>query len=186
MGFVLAGAIEFIVWDIGILVTLDLGAANGFWIALVRFISWMSVPPGWSGIHLVILLKPSMCGTRLRWRIYWLCQKIYQYRDETGIFVKTRSDLKYLLDSLYYLAWSQAPYIHVILSYIVSITWYITQPLVRMLLWIINLSVSMISFAQVWTVQWSDTIPCQNVQFQVRIHLTWFCFNTPLNWTIPW
>ena len=46
-----------------------------------------------------------------------------------------------------------------------------------MLLQIINLSVSMISFAQVWTVQWSDTIPCQNVQFQVRIHLTWFHFN---------
>ena len=35
---------------------------------------------------------------------------------------KTRSDLKYLLDSLIYLAESRAPYIHVILSYIVSIT----------------------------------------------------------------
>ena len=35
---------------------------------------------------------------------------------------KTRSDLKYLLDSLIYLAGSQAPYIHVILSYVVSIT----------------------------------------------------------------
>ena len=31
------------------------------------------------------------------------------------IFVKTRSDPKYLLDSLFYLAGSQAPYIHVIL-----------------------------------------------------------------------
>ena len=31
-------------------------------------------------------------------------------------FDKTRSDLKYLLDSLIYLAGSQAPYIHVILS----------------------------------------------------------------------
>ena len=57
-----------------------------------------------------------------------------------------------------------------------SIIWYITQPLVRMLLWIINLSLSMISFAQVWTVQWSDTIPSWNVQFQVRIHLTQFHF----------
>ena len=35
---------------------------------------------------------------------------------------KTRSDPKYLLDSLFYLAESQAPYIHVILSYVVSIT----------------------------------------------------------------
>ena len=35
---------------------------------------------------------------------------------------KTRSDQKYLLDSLLYLAGSQAPYIHVILSYVVSIT----------------------------------------------------------------
>ena len=46
-----------------------------------------------------------------------------------------------------------------------------------MLLWIINLSVSMISFAQVWTVQWSETIPSWNVCFQVRIHLTWVHFN---------
>ena len=58
-------------------------------------------------------------------------QRIYQYRDETGIFVKTRSDLKYLLDSLFYLA-------DVILSYVVSITLYINQPLVRILLWINN------------------------------------------------
>ena len=35
---------------------------------------------------------------------------------------KTRSDPKYLLDSLFYLAGSRTPYIHVILSYIVSIT----------------------------------------------------------------
>ena len=65
------------------------------------------------------------------------------------IFGKTRSDLKYLLDSLIYLAGSQAPYKHVIISYIVSITLYINQPLVRILLWIINPSVSMISFVQV-------------------------------------
>ena len=90
---------------------------------------------------------------------------------------KTWSDLKYLLNSLYYLGESWAPYIHIILSYVVSITWYINQPLVRRLLQIINLSVSKISLAQVYTAQWSDTIPCQNVQFQVRIHLTQFCFN---------
>ena len=51
---------------------------------------------------------------------------------------KTRSDPKYLLDSLIYLAGSRAPYIHVILSYVVSITWYIIQPLVRLLLCITN------------------------------------------------
>ena len=38
------------------------------------------------------------------------------------ILYKTRSDPKYLLDSLFYLAGSQVPYIHVILSYVVSIT----------------------------------------------------------------
>ena len=37
------------------------------------------------------------------------------------ILGKTRSNPKYLLDSLIYLAESQAPYIHVILSYVVSI-----------------------------------------------------------------
>ena len=37
------------------------------------------------------------------------------------------------------MAGSRAPYIHVILSYIVSITWYIIQPLVRLLLRITNL-----------------------------------------------
>ena len=35
----------------------------------------------------------------------------------------------------------------------------------------------MISFAQVHTAQWSDTIPSHNVQFQVGIHLTLFHFN---------
>ena len=69
------------------------------------------------------------------------------------IFGKTRFDPKYLLDSLFHLAGRQAPYIHVILSYVVSITLYINQPLVRILLQIINLSVSMILFAQVCTVQ---------------------------------
>ena len=58
-----------------------------------------------------------------------------------------------------------------------SITWYIIQPLVMYAA--VNQSVSMISFAQVHTVQWSNTIPSWNVQLLVRIHLTWFCFNTP-------
>ena len=64
---------------------------------------------------------------------------------------------------------SRAPYIQVILSYIVSITWYITQSLVRLTTAHYQSTVSMISFAQVLTAQWSDTIPSWNVQFQVRI-----------------
>ena len=40
-------------------------------------------------------------------------------------------------------------------------------------------AVSMISFAQVWAAQWSDTIPDRNVWFTIRIHLTLFHFNTP-------
>ena len=59
-------------------------------------------------------------------------------RDETVILSKTRSDPKYLPDSLFYLAESRALYIHATLSYIVSITIYINQPLVRLLLCIIN------------------------------------------------
>ena len=45
----------------------------------------------------------------------------------------------------------------------------LSQPLVRLTTVHYQSAVSMISFAQVLTVQWSDTIPCQNVQFQVRI-----------------
>ena len=45
MGFVLAGAIGFVIWDAGILVILDLGAVDGFWIALVTFVSCLSAPP---------------------------------------------------------------------------------------------------------------------------------------------
>ena len=62
---------------------------------------------------------------------------------------KTRSDLKYLLDSLFYLAGSQVPYIHVILSYVVSITRYIIQPLVSFTTAHYQSTVSMISSAQV-------------------------------------
>ena len=125
--------------------------------------------PHLQDLHILILIKPSMC--RLDWGEGYTSIEI--------IFSKTRSDLKYLLDSLYYLAGSWAPYIHVILPYVVPITWYINQPLVRILLRIINLSVSMISLTQVWTAQWSNTIHTWNVQFQVGIHLTLFCFNTP-------
>ena len=69
------------------------------------------------------------------------------------IFDKTRSDLKYLLDSLFYLAGSQVPYIHVILSYVVSIMIYINQPLVRLTTVHYQFAVGMISFTHVWTAQ---------------------------------
>ena len=67
------------------------------------------------------------------------------------------------------MAQSQAPYIHVILADIVSITLYINKPLVRLTTVHYQSAVSMISFAQVLTVQWSDTIPCRNVQFKFGI-----------------
>ena len=55
----------------------------------------------------------------------------------------------------------------------------LSKPLVRLTTADYQCTVSMISFAQVLTAQWSDTIPNRNVQFQVRIDLTLFCFNTP-------
>ena len=67
------------------------------------------------------------------------------------------------------MAWSQAPYIHVILADVVSITLYINKPLVRLTTAYYQSAVSMISFAQVLTVQWSNTIPSWNAQFQVGI-----------------
>ena len=85
-------------------------------------------------------------------------------------YVKTRSSYSSIgVKFLNIMAGSWAPYIHVILSDIVSITWYITQPLVRLTTAHYQSTVSMISFAEVFTVQWSDTIPSQNVWFQVGI-----------------
>ena len=67
------------------------------------------------------------------------------------------------------MARSLAPYIHVILADVVSITLYINKPLVRLTTAHYQSAVNMISFAQVLTVQWSDTIPKRNVRFQVGI-----------------
>ena len=64
------------------------------------------------------------------------------------------------------MAWSQAPYIHVILADVVPITWYL---IVRLTTVHYQSTVNMISFPQVLTAQWSNTIPCQNVWFQVGI-----------------
>ena len=70
------------------------------------------------------------------------------------------------------MAGSLAPYIHVILSYIVSITMYYSAISKTMMLQITSLSVSMTSFASDNTVQLSDTIPSWNVQLKHGIHLT--------------
>ena len=78
------------------------------------------------------------------------------------------------------MAQSQAAYIHVILADVVSITWYINNPLVRLTTVHYQSTVSMISFAQVLTAQWSDTIPCQNVWFQVGITSPNIPFSTHL------
>ena len=67
-----------------------------------------------------------------------------------------------------------------------SITCYITQPLVSNTTAHYKSTVSMILFAQVWTVQWSNTIPRWNVQLLVRIHLTWFHFNSLLRSFPQW
>ena len=45
----------------------------------------------------------------------------------------------------------------------------LNKPLVRLTTAHYQSAVSMISFAQVLTAQWSNTIPCWNVQFQVGI-----------------
>ena len=45
----------------------------------------------------------------------------------------------------------------------------LNKPLVRFTTVHYQSAVRMISFAQVLTAQWSDTIPCRNIRFQVRI-----------------
>ena len=67
------------------------------------------------------------------------------------------------------MVWSLAPYIHVILADVVSITLYINKPLVRLTTVHYQSAVSMISFAQVLTAQWSDTIPKRNIRFFIGI-----------------
>ena len=70
----------------------------------------------------------------------------------------------------------------------------LNKPLVRLTTVHYQSTVSMISFAQVLTVQWSNTIPCQNVQFQVRITSHNILFqqpplssssHIPYTWCIP-
>ena len=56
----------------------------------------------------------------------------------TVIFGKTRSNPKYLLDFLILFGWESSSLYTCDTIYVVSITWYINQPLVRLLLHIIN------------------------------------------------
>ena len=93
------------------------------------------------------------------------------------------------------MARSLAPYIHVILADVSFITWYIDKPLVRLTTAHYQSAVSTISFAQVLTAQWSDTIPCRNVRFQVGITSLDIPFQQPgepaesplpSSWTSKW
>ena len=79
---------------------------------------------------------------------------------------------------------SWAPYIHVILSYVVSITWYINQPLVRLLLCITNLQL-------VWYHLHRFVLCNDLIQFLVRMfgfkseYISPYSVSTlPLNWTM--
>ena len=54
----------------------------------------------------------------------------------------------------------------------------LNKPLVRLTTAHYQSAVSMISFAQVLTAQWSNTIPCQNVWVSIGIDLTLFHFNS--------
>ena len=115
------------------------------------------------------LLKPSvLCSIGPRWRIWWYVG-VYQSRDETESLC--RPDFYSSIQCI-------TPYIYGLESsslYTCNTSWrsvhytILNKPLVRLTTVHYHSTVSMISFAQVLTAQWSDTIPCWNVQFQVRI-----------------
>ena len=76
------------------------------------------------------------------------------------------------------LAGGWAPYIHIILSYIVSITWYITQPLVSILLWWWACSSDTLVYPSIFTFplfslhHWSTTThPCWHNCMHLHPHL---------------
>ena len=115
-----------------------------------------------------VLLKPKYCSPRPEVKDT-LIVRVYQNRDETeslcrpDFYSSTGVKLLYINGSE-----SSSLYTH-------NTSWcsvhymILTKPLVRLTTVHYQSAVSMISFAQVLTAQWSDTIPCQNVQFQVRI-----------------
>ena len=102
-----------------------------------------------------------------RWRILWHV-RVYQNGNETESL--RRPDL--------YSSTGVIPYINGLessSSYTCNTSWHsvhymiLNKPLVRPTTAHYQSTVSMISFAQVLTAQWSNTIPCQNVWFQVGI-----------------
>ena len=121
-----------------------------------------------SDLFLLTLLKPEVLSLGPRWRIQWYV-RVYQSRDETGSSCRpdlnssTRCIIPYHYgsesSSLYTCNTSWCSVHYMILN----------KPLVRLTTVHYQSAVSMISFAQVLTVQWSDTISCWNVWFQVRI-----------------
>ena len=112
--------------------------------------------------------KPEVLNLGLRWRIWWYV-RVYQSRDKSeslcrpDLYSSTRCIIPYIngseSSSLYTCntSWHS---VHYIIR---------NKPLVRLTTVHYQSTVSMISFAQVLTAQWSDTIPCWNVQFQVGI-----------------
>ena len=115
-----------------------------------------------------MLLKPEYYCLVLRWRIQWYA-RVYQSRDKAGslyrpdLYSSTRCIIPYYYgsesSSLYTCNTSWRSVHYMILN----------KPLVRLTTAHYQSAVSMISFTQVLTAQWSDTIPCRNVWFQVRI-----------------
>ena len=122
-----------------------------------------------------------LCFCVPRWRIWWYA-RVYQSRDETESLC--RPDLNSSIRCIipyYYGSESSS-------LYTCNTSWcrvhymILNKPLVRLTTADYQCAVSMISFAQVLTVQWSDTIPCRNVRFQVGIT----SHNIPFQHTFPW
>ena len=116
----------------------------------------------------VFLLKPLVLVLGPRWRIRWYVG-VYQSRDETGSLCRpdlySSNRCKVLIhyssesSSLYTCNTSWRSVHYMILN----------KPLVRLTTVHYQSAVSMISFAQVSTAQWSNTIPCRNVRFLIGI-----------------
>ena len=114
------------------------------------------------------LLKPRVLFLGPRWRIQWYVG-VYQSRDETVSLCRpdlnssTRCIIPYIYgseSSSLYTCNTSWHYVHYMI---------LNKPLVRLTTVHYQSTVIMISFAQVLTAQWSNTIPCWNVQFQVGI-----------------